>query len=42
MNDGRATNKCLEWKRQGAERGTATSHPHGPGPTQTEEPEYRQ
>lgn len=27
MSDGRATNKCLEWKRQGAERGTATPHP---------------
>lgn len=27
MSDGRATNKCLEWKRQGVERGTATPHP---------------
>lgn len=27
MSDGRATNKCLEWKRQGVERGMATPHP---------------
>lgn len=27
MSDGSATNKRLEWKRQGVERGTATPHP---------------
>lgn len=27
MSDGRATNKCLEWKRQRVERGMATPHP---------------
>jgi len=26
MSDGRVTNKCLAWKRQGVEKGTATPH----------------